>query len=123
MATHQTFSPNSPEVSQCFSELGTDPVYSLMCLRQQCFRARVSPKPWRIGIEVHLKPRPGVWPVSLTYLPTRSAWIKKYEATAESFATCTFLEEIGSGIVNSTVAVVQQLHDELCKASEKLPIA
>lgn len=123
MATHRTFSPDDPEVSRCFTALGTDPVYALMCLRQQCFRARVSPKPWRIGIESHLKPRPGVWPVSPAHLPGRAVWVAEYEAAAESFAACAYLESVGSGVVNINVAPVQQLHDALCKASEKLPIA
>lgn len=123
MATQRTFAPNEPEVSQCFSALGTDPVYVRMCLRQQCFRARVSAKPWRIGIQSHLKPRPGVWPVAAAHLPRRSAWIASYEARAQDFAACTFLEAAGSGTVNKDVAPVQQWHDALSKACSTLPIA
>lgn len=123
MATHRTFGPNEPEVAQCFSALGTDPVYALMCQRQQCFRARVSAKPWRIGISAHLKPRPGVWPVAPTHLPGRAAWIARYEATAQHFAACTFLETVGSGIIDKDVASVQQWHDELSRACATLPMA
>ena len=39
------------------SAIGADPIYVQMCLRQHCFRARVSSKPWRIGIGQHLRPR------------------------------------------------------------------
>ena len=123
MATHRTFAPSDPQVSQSFSALGTDPVYALMCLRQQCFRARVSAKPWRIGIQDHLRPRPGVWPVAPMHLPGRAAWIARYEARAQDFAACTFLETLGSGIIDKDVAPVQQLHDALCRACSTLPIA
>jgi hypothetical protein len=123
MASHRTFAPNDPEVAQCFSALGADPVYVRMCLRQQCFRARVSAKPWRIGIQGHLKPRPGVWPVAPAHLPRRSAWIANYEARAQDFAACTFLEAAGSGMVDKDVAPVQQWHDALSKACSTLPIA
>lgn len=123
MATHQTFSPDDPAVARCFAALQADPVYALMCLRQQCFRARVSAKPWRIGIDSHLKPRPGVWPVSPERLPARAAWIAHYEEKAQPFAACRFWASVGSGVVDAAVAPVQQLHDELSKACLPRPIA
>ena len=65
MATHQTFSADDPAVARCFAALQADPIYVLMCLRQQCFRARVSAKPWRIGR------------VCVAPLPTRGFSIRK----------------------------------------------
>ncbi len=64
LATHQTFDPNSAEVQEFFTAVKADRRYQQMCLRQNCFRARVTAKPWRIGISAHLRPRPGVWPVA-----------------------------------------------------------
>jgi hypothetical protein len=123
MATHQTFSADDPAVARCFAALQADPIYALMCLRQQCFRARVSAKPWRIGMDSHLKPRPGVWPVSPEHLPARTAWIAHYDEKAQPFAACRFWAAVGSGVVDAAVAPVQQWHDELSKASLPLPIA
>ncbi|HAB17071.1 MAG TPA: hypothetical protein PLX89_12460 [Verrucomicrobiota bacterium] len=123
MATHRTFSPNEPEVIECFDALGADPVYAAMCLNQHCFRARVSPKPWRIGINSHLKPRPGVWPVAPERIRSRNDWIAKYEAAAQSFAACSLQETLGSGIMHHDVRPVQQLHDEQCGAVSQRPIA
>jgi hypothetical protein len=123
LATHATFDPNAPAVAECFRALGTDPIYVRMCSRQHCFRARVSPKPWRIGIGHHLRPRPGVWPVDPAQLPERQRWIEGYERAAKDFASCRFLESLGSGTVDSAVADVQQIHDELCRAGSELPIA
>ena len=123
MATHQTFSPNDPAVVECFRALGTDPIYTTMCLNQQCFRARVSAKPWRIGIDKHMRPRPGVWPVASDSLSMRHAWIAAYEAAARSFAACTLLETIGSGVIHPEAKVDQELHDDLCRATTPLPMA
>lgn len=123
MATHQTFRPNDPAVAECFHALGADPVYVAMCLNQQCFRARVSAKPWRIGIAGHMKPRPGVWPVAAERMAERNAWITGYEQAAAAFSACAFLESVGSGAVHLDVVAVQELHDELCKVDGKLPIA
>lgn len=123
LVTHRTFAPGEPAVAECFSALDTDPLYSRMCLNQQCFRARVSPKPWRIGIGEHMRPRPGVWPVAAERMPLRNAWIAKYEAAAKSFAACRLLGSVGSGVVHPEVRAVQELHDELCQANGQLPIA
>ncbi|HJZ92274.1 MAG TPA: hypothetical protein VKE40_15470, partial [Gemmataceae bacterium] len=55
LVTHQPFDPNDPAVLGFFAHIRADPVYVQMCLNQQCFRARVSPKPWRIGINRHMR--------------------------------------------------------------------
>lgn len=123
MATHQPFDPRSAEVVACFSALGADPVYVRMCINQNCFRARVSPKPWRVGISRHLRPRPGVWPVAPDRLPERMAWIAAYEPAAARFASCQFLEAFGSRTEHAEVRAVQQLHDEMCQAHSRLPLA
>ncbi|MEP7301334.1 MAG: hypothetical protein ABI699_07375 [Caldimonas sp.] len=123
LATHRTFDANEPAVAECFRALHTDPVYIAMCLNQQCFRARVSAKPWRIGIGAHMRPRPGVWPVAPERLAVRDAWIAAYEAAAASFAACSLLESVGSGAVHPDVLPVQELHDRLAAATTGLPIA
>ena len=123
LATHRTFSPGDPAVAECFKALHTDPIYVRMCLNQQCFRARVSPKPWRIGIGRHMRPNPGVWPVAPDRMPLRTVWIAEYEATAQSFAACQLIESVGSGITHPEVRLVQELHDEFSGATRQLPMA
>jgi hypothetical protein len=118
----QTFDPSDPRVTEFFQALGTDPIYVRMCQRQHCFRARVSPKPWRIGIGHHMKPRPGVWPVDPERLPARQAWIEAYDRAAEGYASCQFIAALGSGRVDPTAADVQRLHDELSRANRALPM-
>lgn len=122
LAMHTTFDPLAPEVNECFLALGADPIYVRMCQRQRCFRARVSPKPWRVGIRQHVKPR-GVWPVDPARLPERQAWVRMYEQAASGFASCRFLEALGNGQVHPAVAEVHQLHDRLCRATSELPLA
>lgn len=123
LVTHRPFDPNDPAVREFFDRVGADPVYVRMCRNQQCFRARVSPKPWRIGIDHHIRPRPGVWPVRPEWLPVRREWIASYEAAAAGFAACEFVEDVGSGRVHREVAPVVRLHDDLSRATSGLPIA
>jgi hypothetical protein len=122
LALHQMFDPGEPAVTECFRALGTDPIYAQMCLRQRCFRARVSPKPWRVGINRHVRPC-GVWPIDESRLPERQAWVSAYEQAAHGYASCQFLAALGSGAVHPTAAEVQRLHDDLCQANRALPLA
>jgi hypothetical protein len=124
LVTHAPFDPRSSEVDEFFRAMRVDPIYQRMCFRQNCFRARLSAKPWRCGVESHLKPRPGVWPVAPERLPARSAWIEAYERRAAAFAACTFVESIGSGTTHPAMAALVKFHDDQCRALiPNLPLA
>jgi len=123
LVTHRTFPPDEPVVSKFFHALGTDPIYVRMCQRQRCFRARVSPKPWRIGIAAHLKPRPGIWPVRPEALAVRQAWVAAYQEKAAEYSSCRFESEFGDGKPDEIAKAVQILHDQLCRADTSLPVA
>lgn len=123
LAMHQTFGPDEPEVAAVFSEIQADKIYVQMCSNQHCFRARVSPKPWRIGVTNHLKPRPGVWPINPDRLSDRLRWVEDYERKSEAYASCRFVVAKGSGKVDPVAEEVRELHDNLCRANSDLPIA
>jgi hypothetical protein len=123
LAMHDTFDPAGEEAERCFRALGTDPVYARMCTNQRCFRARVSPKPWRIGISRHLKPSPGVWPIAPEKIPARETWVRDYEQRATGHAACHFVKRLGSTRVHAAAEQVAKLHDELSRAASALPIA
>ena len=123
MATHQTLLPHDPEVALALQALGADPVYSAMCLKQNCFRARLTAKPWRIGVHSHMRPSPGVWPVAPERLQERQIWVQAYEKTAASYAACSYVETLGHPTVHFEVAAVMALHDAQCQATSGLQIA
>lgn len=123
LALHRSFSPQDPEVLEFFQGIGTDRIYQAMCRKQNCFRARVSAKPWRIGIQSRLRPTGGGWPVAPDLLPAREAWVQEYERSAAGYAACHFLEEFGSGRIDHEVRLVQRLHDELSQATTSRPLA
>lgn len=118
LATHQPFEASAPEVQQFFRAMGTDPLYVLMCTHQNCFRARLTAKPWRIGISAHMRPRPGLWPVHPERLHLREQWVARYEQAASGFAACHFMESLGSGVVHDAIGDVIQLHDERSRARD-----
>jgi hypothetical protein len=131
LAMHTTFDPASPQVGAYFKALGTDPLYARMCLNQHCFRARVSPKPWRMrtkdtkGTKAvgRLRPRPGVWPVKPEHLPARQQWVQEYEKQSASFASCKFHCRLGAETLHPAAVAVQELHDHLSQSSSDYPLA
>ena len=118
--TDKLYDPQSGEVKRIFQELGTDPLYRRLTERQECFRARLSPKPWRIGLsrpETQF-PRQGQAQASFT------SWLAKYDSASKDYATCAFLEHLGlRTIKHDLIATTLQVHDTHTKATQKLALA
>lgn len=123
-ATHRPFTPDELEVTEFFQAIGADPVYQRMCQRQQCFRARVSAKPWRVGIGERIVPNVRItWPVPAKYEAHRSRWLQRYEAAAARHAACQFMQSLGNATVHIDVRPTLAWHDELSRAHHPLPLA
>lgn len=123
LVLHRTFDARDDAVTECFDALGADPAYVRMCRAQRCFRARISPKPWRVG-EVNLsKVTRAVWPVTDEVAARRRQWIERYEGVARDYAACVFVEEHGSGRVDPHAESVRRIHDDACHAATRLPLA
>jgi hypothetical protein len=123
LAVHRTYASDDPEVTQCFAALGVDPIYARMCTRQRCFRARVSPKPWRVGITKHLGPAHAAWPIKPERMPQREGWVAEYERASKGHASCRFVAEFGDARVDPQADAVRALHDAMSGAERDLPLA
>jgi hypothetical protein len=49
IVAHDIFDPKSGTTLHLLRQLGCDPLYVRLCEAQECFRARLTPKPWRCG--------------------------------------------------------------------------
>lgn len=121
LATHNTFDPRSDDVQACFDFFKADYLYASMCKLQNCFRARVSPKPWRIDMYA-LEPRT-VWPLGEKAKEKRDAWVTTYDALARNYASCRYLCDVGSGTVCAEAKQVVLAHDEKARALVNLSLA
>ena len=123
MAVHRPFDPREPEVREAFETLGVDPVFARMCFNQHCFRARLTPKPWRIGLQRLRPPSSAAWqPVHAT-LPARQAWIEAYTRQAAGHAACRYVDTLGSGTEAPALVPQRDYHDAVCAADRELPLA
>ena len=107
---------------KCFAELRADPVYRLLCEQQQCFRARVSGKPWRMGL-TSLPTAERRWPVPSHREAARRQWTTHYDRQARQFAACRLLQQLGSPHMPPEIQAFVQWHDVASQAQSGLPLA
>lgn len=120
LATHEVFEADGEIAQGVFHSLGADPLYRKLCQAQKCFRARLTPKPWRCG--VHAKP--ARWP----WLDARAGsrfqkWEANYLAKSAAWATCELIKTTGRSEVHPEVQVILDVHDEVSRAGSKLNLA
>ncbi len=97
----------SPCLENLFRTLDTDPLYRKLCERQGCFRARLTPKPSRVG----LKAAPTCMDSS-TAAETLAGWVPAYETACKPYAVCRLADCFGRPISHPALT----LHDELTGA-------
>jgi hypothetical protein len=119
LATDRVFAPASPDAESAMRAVGADPSFVQLCKVQDSFRARLTPKPWRVGQTAP----PGDFPREDWQQPAFDEWLRGYDRAAASRATCQFVETIGGDTVHRDVAPILALHDEQTKATSGLPLA
>lgn len=102
------------------AELGADPIYRELCRAHGTFRARLTPKPWRLP---RLKAPRGSWPYADSNAELRfQRWLATYEATARDYAVCRRLAIYGPA-PSALEAQIIQRHDDRTRVSSPLPLA
>lgn len=121
LLTFPAMAPDGQDTSEMMRELGADPLYAKLCQAQGSFRARLSPKPWRIGVS-------GTPKLSYEKLENPSAearaWMLKYEDACRGYAVCSLIDEIGqTRPPDDNTARIIAMHDERAGVGKGLPLA
>jgi hypothetical protein len=120
MAVHAPMGPSDPGVLEAFETFGADPLYRKLCERQRCFRARLTPKPWRCGSG---RP-PYRWPWKNDQVKEAfESWQTRYLKGASQVATCRFLGQWGVMQVHGELADLVAFHDGVTRAESGLSLA
>jgi hypothetical protein len=114
LITNVPFDPARGDALDILQDLKSDPLYVRLCQAQECFRARLTPKPWRCGITG----RPPRYPWADIALEALSRqWEQQYDAASASYAVCRLLKRIGPAEVHPDIEPVLSLHDRMaCSA-------
>ncbi len=120
LVTNELFDPRHESSLAVLRELNADPLYIRLCREQECFRARLSPKPWRC----HADKPPSRYPFEDARQEVQyRAWESKYKAAASRYAVCQLLKQFGTPEVRPEIAPVLQAHDEACLPNRPLQLA
>lgn len=147
IATHDVVSPSDNVVEDWFEYLHADANYVRLCQAQQCFRARLTAKPWRMS-EVENKklakdiPAKDFWFGSdntdvensieqrQDELKARKQWIVDYDRFAQGYRACHYVESFaGKETVDRNTAATQAIdafiewHDRFCQVEKNLEMA
>ena len=117
--TDRLYDPGSAETKRILEELGADPLYRSLTERQECFRARLTPKPWRC----HSSRPPNHFPWEHpAEEEAHRRWEQGYHTACRDFATCQLVREIGTASNDPVIQAVLRAHDAAC-LNESLPLA
>jgi hypothetical protein len=120
LATQGLVEAGSSSSDNVLLELGSDPLYQKLCKSQKCFRARLTPKPWRCGIQA----KPERWPWLDAKAETKfQKWEKLYQSYAFNWATCQLIRQIGNPTVHTEIQLIIKLHDDATRVASSLPLA
>jgi hypothetical protein len=109
------FDARDRDTVKIMSEFHCDRLYMTLCQKQVCFRARLTPKPYRMNIRRYKVP----FPREDENAELRT-WLADYERESRNYNVCRFIEQVGT---RHPVDNVLQLHDEITGANFRQPLA
>lgn len=114
VVANEVFDKYSGSAKAIFSSLGVDPLYVKLCKAQSCFRARLTPKPWRIGLE---RPASRFPRHEQSEINDFSSWLKNYELASRRVSTVKLVATFGHAREHPDVNRVLEVHDRYARRS------
>jgi len=112
--------PASAEGERILAELDADPIYRELCRANGTFRARLTPKPWRLP---GMKAPRGHWPFEEAWAVLRfQHWLADYQAASRGYAVCRRLAAYGPAAY-AWEAQILRVHDDRTGVATALPLA
>ena len=120
LITDRRFHAKTADAQALLNEFAADTLYVRLCRLQESFRARLSPKPWRLG----MRTPPVEFPFETSANQARYRdWEREYESQSSGYATCAYQTSFGAGSVLPEFDALIRFHDEKAKATSSLPLA
>jgi hypothetical protein len=110
----------SAQGERILAELDADRIYRELCRANETFRARLTPKPWRLP---GLKAPRERWPYADDGAERRfQRWLSAYEEVSREFAVCRRLAAYGPG-PSALEDQIIRFHDDRTGVATALPLA
>lgn len=110
--TTRLWEPKSQEVWTLMKDFMCDNVYMLFCLRQNCFRARLTPKPWRVKMTaLNMKYPFDTKDDEAAY----DRWVDEYQQKKNLKNVSDVFCQLGTGVINPSLQEIIDVHDNYFK--------
>ena len=106
----KTFNPADPQALDLLTAFQSDKLYIQLCKSQECFRARLTPKPWRVGMDN--PPRTYPW-ISDEKEQQFNTWSARYDQAITKHTACQFIAHHGEPTIHPDIQPILTLHDQL----------
>ncbi len=111
--------PSSDRARELLTELSSDPLYVELCATHDSYRARLTPKPFRVGARALAVS----WPFADdAALKAYEDWLSEYDGRASGHAVCRLVSASGP-VPGPDEQRLVALHDARCRVGERLPLA
>jgi hypothetical protein len=120
VVSNQPIIAPSAQAQELLGQFQADPLYVRMCKNQECFRARLTPKAWRCGLQAPPARFPFADPSAES---ANRAWEQAYHDKIAGLSSCQFVQTIGNPSLHPAIADLVELHDGLTKANSSDPLA
>lgn len=118
IVNNREFKAASPETEKILKAFNNDWLYGILCRKQDCFRARLTAKPYRCKVH-KLKSR---FPrTSEADIEEYENWKKIYDEKSKNYSSCRFIKQINDE--NGQFKEIIKIHDRICGAFEKKHLA
>jgi hypothetical protein len=120
LMTDRVYEPAAADTTQLLEELGSDPLYHKLTQVQECFRARLTPKPWRCGIA---NP-PCRFPFADHQTEVKfRRWEAEYSEKSKRHRACELVGTFGVAPRNDIIEQTIRIHDERACEPNGAPLA
>jgi hypothetical protein len=109
------FDSRDRETGKMMNEFNCDGLYTTLCQKQGCFRARLTPKPQRMKMRRYKVQFPRAGDDA-----ELQGWLADYERESRNYSVCRFIEQAGARHYLSDVV---HLHDEITGANFRQALA
>ena len=120
LVTNRTYDPARAETMEILRSIGSDPLYIRLCQAQACFRARLTPKPWRCGVP--MRPPKYPWADAAAESQFRQ-WQTGYQRSIQGYSVCRLLQHFGPEPVHPEIRPILDLHDRFVCERPDRPLA
>lgn len=107
LAAGEGLAPDSARMEEICARLQVDKMYAGLCRKQRCWRARLTPKPGRMGLPPYPCPQD-------SESTAAAEWLELYAEKSARYAVCRLVECLGEPVSSDIVA----LHDERTGAAK-----